>query len=112
MWLSKKAVNLSEETKTDSMKAKIDCFIPWQSDEQVATTLQQLRQDDNVEEIHFLKEDGPGNTQTLQWMAQRAQADYVLLYTKYDTLQLGYHALTRLLTIAQDSDSLMLYADH
>ncbi|MBQ2185807.1 MAG: glycosyltransferase family 2 protein, partial [Bacteroidaceae bacterium] len=94
------------------MKAKIDCFIPWQSDEQVATTLQQLRQDDNVEEIHFLKEDGPGNTQTLQWIAQRAQADYVLLYTKYDTLQLGYHALTRLLTIAQDSDSLMLYADH
>ncbi|MBQ2341597.1 MAG: glycosyltransferase family 2 protein, partial [Bacteroidaceae bacterium] len=94
------------------MKAKIDCFIPWQSDEQVATTLQQLRQDANVEEIHFLKEDGPGNTQTLQWIAQRAQADYVLLYTKYDTLQLGYHALTRLLTIAQDSDSLMLYADH
>ena len=91
---------------------QIDCFIPWQSDEQVAQILQQLRQDANVGEIHLLKEEGPGNTETLKWIAQRAKADYVLLYTKYDTLQLGYHALTRLLTIAEDSRVLMIYADH
>ena len=90
----------------------IDCFIPWQSDEQVAATLQQLQKEEQVGTIHFLREDGPGNIETLRWIAGKATAPYLLLYTKYDTLQLGYYALTRMLTIAQDSNALMLYADH
>ena len=91
---------------------KIDCFIPWQSDEQVAVTLQQLEAEEQVEAIHFLREEGPGNIDTLRWIASKASAPYLLLYTKYDTLQLGYYALTRMLTIAEDSNALMLYADH
>ena len=91
---------------------KIDCFIPWQSDEQVAATLQQLQKEEQVGTIHFLREEGPGNTETLRWIADKATAPYLLLYTKYDTLQLGYYALTRMLTIAEDSNALMLYADH
>ena len=91
---------------------KIDCFIPWQSDEQVAATLQQLQKEEQVGAIHFLREEGPGNTETLRWIAGKATAPYLLLYTKYDTLQLGYYALTRMLTIAEDSNALMLYADH
>ena len=91
---------------------KIDCFIPWQSDGQVAATLQQLKADELVKDIHFLCEDGPGNIDTLRWIAEKATAPYLLLYTKYDTLQLGYYALTRMLTIAEDSGALMLYADH
>lgn len=91
---------------------KIDCFIPWQSDGQVAATLQQLKADEQVKDVHFLREDGPGNIDTLRWIAERATASYLLLYTKYDTLQLGYYALTRMLTIAEDSGALMLYADH
>ena len=91
---------------------KIDCFIPWQSDEQVAATLQQLQNEEQVGAIHFLREEGPGNIETLRWIACKATAPYLLLYTKYDTLQLGYYALTRMLTIAQDSNALMLYADH
>ena len=91
---------------------KIDCFIPWQSDEQVAATLQQLETDEQVGTIHFLREEGPGNIETLRWIAEKATAPYLLLYTKYDTLQLGYYALTRMLTIAKDSNALMLYADH
>ena len=90
----------------------IDCFIPWQSDEQVAATLQQLEAEEQVGAIHFLREEGPGNIETLRWMASKATAPYLLLYTKYDTLQLGYYALTRMLTIAEDSHALMLYADH
>ena len=90
----------------------IDCFIPWQSDEQVAATLQQLRADEQVKDIHFLRGEGPGNIDTLRWIAEKASAPYLLLYTKYDTLQLGYYALTRMLTIAEDSNALMLYADH
>ena len=91
---------------------KIDCFIPWQSDGQVAATLQQLEAEEQVGAIHFLREEGPGNIETLRWIAGKASAPYLLLYTKYDTLQLGYHALTRMLTIAEDSNALMLYADH
>jgi glycosyltransferase involved in cell wall biosynthesis len=91
---------------------KINCFIPWQSDEQVAATLQQLQNEEQVGAIHFLREEGPGNIETLRWIADKATAPYLLLYTKYDTLQLGYYALTRMLTIAQDSNALMLYSDH
>ena len=90
----------------------IDCFIPWQSDEQVRETLESLKADENVQSVNFLREEGPGNTKTIRFIAETATAPYTLLYCKYDTLQLGYHALTRLLTIAEDSQALMLYADH
>ena len=90
----------------------IDCFIPWQSDEQVKETLESLKADENVQSVNFLREEGPGNTKTIRFIAETATAPYTLLYCKYDTLQLGYHALTRLLTIAEDSRALMLYADH
>ena len=90
----------------------IDCFIPWQSDEQVKGTLENLTADPNVQSVNLLREDGPGNTLTIKRIAEKATAPYTLLYTKYDTLQLGYHALTRLITIAEDSQALMIYADH
>ena len=91
---------------------QIDCFIPWQSDEQAEGTIRQLKADENVANVHLLREDGPGHTRTIRFIAETATAPYTLLYLKYDTLQLGFHALTRLLTIADDSQALMLYADH
>ena len=94
------------------LRIMIDCFIPWQSDEQVAATLQQLKADEQVKDVYFLREEGPGNIETLRWIAEKTSAPYLLLYTKYDKLQLGYFALTRMLTIAEDSNALMLYADH
>ncbi len=90
----------------------IDCFIPWQSDEQVKGTLENLQAEPQVQSVNFLREDGPGNTRTIRYIAETATAPYTLLYIKYDTLQLGYHALTRLLTIAEDSQALMMYSDH
>ena len=90
----------------------IDCFIPWQSDEQVKGTLENLTADPNVQSVNLLREEGPGDTRTIKRIAEKATAPYTLLYTKYDTLELGYHALTRLLTIAEDSQALMIYADH
>ncbi len=90
----------------------IDCFIPWQSDEQVKGTLENLQAEPEVQSVNFLREEGPGNTLTIKRIAETASAPYTLLYTKYDTLRLGYHALTRLLTIAEDSGALMIYCDH
>ena len=103
---------LQSEKKSLILRIMIDCFIPWQSDEQVAATLQQLKAEEQVKDIHFLRGEGPGNIETLRWIAEKVTAPYLLLYTKYDTLQLGYYALTRMLTIAEDSRALMLYADH
>ncbi len=90
----------------------IDCFIPFESEVQVGDTLRQLKADPNVAEVHFLRKGGPGQTEVLQWIAQCAREPYILLYTKYDTLQLGFHALTRMLTVAEDCGALMLYSDH
>ena len=86
-----------------TLQAMIDCFIPYENDAQAGETVRQLRQDPNVGEIHFLREGGPGQTEVLQWIARHARAHYTLLYTKYDTLRLGFHALTRMLMVAEDS---------
>ena len=94
------------------MVNSIDCFIPWQSDEQAGGTLENLLAEPLVKEVNFLREDGPGNTRTIRFIAETATAPYTLLYTKYDTLQLGFHALTRLITIAEDSGALMIYSDY
>ena len=90
----------------------IDCFIPYESAGQVAETERQLKADPNVSEIHFLRQGGPGQTDVLQWMAQRAREPYILLYTKFDALCLGCHALTRMLTVAEDTGAQLLYSDH
>ena len=98
---------------TFAMKYKyVDCFIPWQSDGQVQGTLENLKAEPQVQSINLLRDEGPGNTQTIKRMAETATAPYTLLYCKYDTLQFGYHALDRMLTIAEDSGALMLYSDH
>ncbi|MEE1213752.1 MAG: hypothetical protein U0L04_02115, partial [Bacteroidaceae bacterium] len=92
---------------------KIDCFIPWISEDQVRETVTQLSADEHVAAIHYLQEEGGiGSTRTIRQIAQLATAPYILLYTKYDTLKLGYHALHRLLSVAEDSRGEMWYADH
>ena len=93
------------------MTKYIDCFIPQADTGQTGETENVLRSDNNVSEVHYLP-DSIGSTKTIKYIAETAKAPYVLLYTKYDTLQLGFHALDRMLTIARDYDALMVYADH
>ena len=45
-------------------------------------------------------------------IAQKANTEYTLLYTKETTLELGMFALERMMHIAEDSDAGMVYADH
>ena len=89
----------------------IDCFIPWIDSEQGGDTERELRADALVDNVFHLVE-GVGSTRSVCEMAERASAPYVLIYTKYDRLRLGFHALKRMLTVARDSDALLLYADH
>ena len=93
------------------MTKSIDCFIPYENEEQAEKTCAQLRQDPNVGEIHYLTEP-PFGTHALQEIAHLSRARYTLLYMKTWPLELGYEALTRLVTIADDSGATMLYADH
>ena len=89
----------------------IDCFIPWIDSVQGGDTERELKADALVENVFHLEE-GVGNTRSIRDIAERASAPYVLIYTKYDRLRLGYHALKRMITVARDSDALMIYADH
>ena len=90
----------------------IDCFIPFDSESQVAQTVALLQQEELVQSIHYLRHEPPSDTRTLRSMADLSTSPYILLYTKFDTLRLGYHALRRMVTMADDAGALLLYADH
>jgi len=109
------------------MTKKIDCFIPFQSKEQVQTTVDGLRSSHLVNKIFLLSEsdikdsgidcevivvDNLTSTGTLQKIAGKATADYSLIYTKHSTLQMGLYALDRMTQIAVDSGAGLIYSDH
>ncbi len=52
------------------------------------------------------------STQALQEVAEKSATTYSLLYTKEWKLELGYHALRRMLAVAEDTGAKLLYADH
>ena len=89
----------------------IDCFVPFESEEQAHETIAQFQADNNVAKVHHLSE-APYSTRALKEIADLAQARYTLLYMKTWPLRLGYQALSRLVTIADDSNAPLVYADH
>lgn len=108
------------------MSTSIHCFIPYQNDAQAKATVEALAKNEIVTKITLLatsEADAPSlncetltvenlvASSTMQAIANAADADYILLYTKYDQLALGYFALERFAKIASDSGAGMLYAD-
>lgn len=89
----------------------IDCFIPCVHEDDARYTFDQLRRDPNVAAVHSLSEP-PFSTRALQEIARLSRARYTLLYMKTWPLRIGYEALTRLVTVADDSGAPLLYADH
>lgn len=110
------------------MKTRINCFIPFLDEAQVKETIQNLQQSELNLNIYLVstqkKSDNKAlgypiiyvptltSTSAIQSIAEQANSDYTLLYTKYTTLELGYFALERMLKIADDSCAGMVYADH
>lgn len=90
---------------------KITCFIPYINEEQAAKTLQTLRASAIVENVFCVKE-RLFQSETIRDIAQKATTEYTLVYTKATTLELGYLALERMLSIAEATKAGMLYADH
>ena len=108
--------------------AKINCFIPFAEAEQAKATIEGLKANENVNKIFLLANaDAKGSVEgcelinvtnltassTMKAIAAKADdADFVMLYTKYNTLKFAPFAIERFVTLANDSQSAMLYADH
>ncbi|MFV0536067.1 MAG: glycosyltransferase family 2 protein [Dysgonomonas sp.] len=106
---------------------KINCFIPFQSADQVKATITSLRESTLVEQIFLLNDnanqekiegceviniDSLRSTTTIKKIAEKANTDYTLIYTKTADLRMGMFALDRMLQIAKDSRAGLVYADH
>ena len=106
---------------------RIDCFIPFATAEQAGQTIAGLKANALVNNIYLLAApgvtegvegcgllhvDGLTASSTMRVIACHAQADYVMLYTKHDTLKFAPFAIERFVKLADDTQSGMLYADH
>ncbi len=107
---------------------KINCFIPFKNKEQVKETISGLKscglvggiyllagkdaENENVEGCTKLAIEGLNSTDTMERIAEHSDCNYILLYTKYNSLQFGLFAIDRMVRIAEDSAAGMLYADH
>lgn len=113
------------------MREKIDCFMPCCDLSDIKETLQTLRQSKTIQHINLLIDDEANasldkssaddctfittgslaSTKTLLDIDAHTDADYVLLSLKTTPVNLGLHALERLLRVATDSGAGMVYAD-
>ena len=106
---------------------KLNFFIPFVNEAQVKNTIGGLTQCELVTKICLLAGDdaqgsvegcekiavkGIKSTDTMKKIAAAADGDYIVLYTKYNTLDFVMFAIERMVRIADDSDAGMVYADH
>ncbi len=109
------------------MKKTINCFIPFANEAQAQATVNALKENELVGKIYLLKTpDSNGtiagceeievkslnSTDAMKKIAAHADSDYILLYTKYNTLQMGMFACERMVKLAEDAAAGMVYADH
>lgn len=104
---------------------RIDCFLPFASQEQIEPTLAQLvksplvgkifllatTKSESVEGCEMLQVGSLKSSATMKLIATKASADYAFVYLKYSTLQMGYFALDRMVNLADDSGAGMFYSD-
>lgn len=108
------------------MKTTINCFLPYADEAQVKATVEGLKDNASVSKIYLLTTDEGAKTTdgceliridalnssaTMKKIAAAADSEYILLYTKYNNLVMGYFALDRFVKLAKDSDAGLLYSD-
>lgn len=89
----------------------ITCFVPFQSEQQVQTTVQNLSKQPLVAEVHYIKGD-IRSTANIRAIAAQSHTPYTLIYTKYTTLSFVLFALERMEALMEDTGAAMVYADH
>jgi SpoIID/LytB domain protein len=111
--ISKKSCIFAHDiiNKDNSMREKIDCFLP-QGDAKVMEEMAvQLRNSKAVQNV-ITMETSLMSSNALMQVAENAKADYLLLLTKPVKVTLGQGALDRMLRVASDSNAVMVYTDH
>ncbi|MGP1423024.1 MAG: glycosyltransferase family 2 protein, partial [Prevotella fusca] len=110
-------------------KKQIDCFLPYSTAAMMQSLAAQLYEDGVVNDIYMLAADvlptealpqyarqlqagGLLSLATMRLIATTATSDYALLYLKQGPVTLGYHALERMLQVAEETGAAMVYADH
>ena len=107
------------------MKTKITCFIPMEDEAQVRETIAALKSSPLTGPIYLLTTAPQASingcetitaaslfgSETIRMIAEKAETDYTLFYTKHSTLALGYFALERMVQILEDAQAGMVYAD-
>lgn len=108
------------------MKTTIHCFLPYTDEIQVKDTVNALKDSPLVKKITLLSTAPEAQavlgcdlittsalnaSATMKKIAEAADSEYILLYTKYNKLVPGYLALDRFARIASDSRAGMLYSD-
>ncbi|MBQ8060903.1 MAG: glycosyltransferase family 2 protein [Bacteroidales bacterium] len=91
---------------------RIDCFIPYADDSQVAPTLAALKAQNEVSRIELLDARTFKSTASVKKIASMASAPFTMIYIKTTELSFGEFALERFLSVAEDASAAMVYADH
>ena len=79
---------------------RIDCFIPFVSEDQVAATAANLSAEAEVSSVNRIDAASFRSTAAVRRMAATATAPYTMIYTKTTDLSFGNFALERLLSVS------------
>ncbi len=105
----------------------INCFLPCNESEQVLSVVKDLKKSPLVEKIFLLIKAGSlvqvegcenieidsfQSSSTIGKIAEKAVADYSLIYTKDTMLELGQFAVERFYRIAEDTKAGLVYSDY
>lgn len=112
------------------MREKIDLFLPCEYIDDAQNVLSVLHEYKTVQHIHFLVSadfaahhqvpegctfvitDRLESSNTIVSIAENTDADYVMICTRHTTIGWGNNTLERFLRVADDTDAVMVYADH
>ena len=112
------------------MREKIDLFLPCEYIDDALNALSVLHEYKTVQHIHFLVSadfaahhqvpegctfvitDRLESSNTIVSIAENTDADYVMICTRHTTIGWGNNTLGRFLRVADDTDAVMVYADH
>ena len=112
------------------MRDKIDLFLPCECIDAAQNALSVLHEYKTVQHIHFLVSadfaahhqvpegctfvitDRLESSNTIVSIAENTDADYVMICTRHTTIGWGNNTLERFLRVADDTDAVMVYADH
>ena len=112
------------------MREKIELFLPCENIDDAQNALSVLHEYKTVQHIHFLVSadfaahhqvpegctfvitDRLESSNTIASIAENTDADYVMICTRHTTIGWGNNTLERFLRVADDTDAVMVYADH